>query len=174
MESLAPTNFFFPSLNAILNGASGVLLIWGWWAIKRSGRPASPRDRELHKKVMLVSFAVSVAFLASYLYYHFNYASVRYQGTPMMRAVYLAVLIPHVLLATLNLPFILRTIYLALKGRYTEHARLARWVWPIWTYVSITGVLVYLMLYIWVDPSIAPQPTPSISDLIPKSGEVSK
>jgi len=167
MESLDSTKLFFPTLNAILNGIAGVLLIWGWWAIKQE-------RRDLHKKVMLASFAVSTAFLGFYLYYHFNYPSVRYQGSPGMRTIYLLVLIPHIVLATLNLPFILRALYLALKGRYAEHARLARWVWPIWTYVSVSGVLVYLMLYVWADPSAAPHATPSISDLIPKTGDIRK
>jgi putative membrane protein len=160
MDSLAPTNFFFPTVNSILNGTAGLLLIWGWWAIKQD-------RRDLHKKVMLAAFGVSAAFLASYLYYHFHYASVRYQGSGWIRPVYFFILITHIILATANLPFILRAVFLALKGRYAEHARLARWVWPVWVYVSITGVLVYFMLYIWIDPSLQ-QPSLSIPDLIPR------
>lgn len=160
MESLAPTNFFFPTLNSILNGTAGILLIWGWWAIKKN-------DRELHKKVMLAAFAVSATFLGFYLYYHFNYASVKYQGTGWIRPVYFSILISHIILATANLPLILRALWLALKGRYVEHARLARWVWPIWVYVSITGVIVYLMLYIWVDPSLHERSL-SIPELLPQ------
>ena len=161
MEVPTTPNLFFPTLNAVLNGISGLLLVWGWFAIRKP-------DRELHKKVMLSAFGVSAAFLGFYLYYHFNDPSVRYKGSPTMRSLDVLVLVPHIVLATLNLPFILRTIQLALKGRYQEHARLARWVWPIWTYVSVTGVLVYLMLYVWADPNHAPHSTPSISDLIPK------
>jgi uncharacterized membrane protein YozB (DUF420 family) len=160
MDVAAPTNFVFPTLNALLNATAGILLIWGWWAIKQN-------DRELHKKVMLAAFGVSAAFLASYLYYHFHYASVRYQGEGWIRSLYFFILISHIILATLNLPFILWALALALKGRYEKHARLARWVWPIWVYVSITGVLVYLMLYIWVDPSLA-EPSASIRDLLPQ------
>lgn len=161
MEAAVDTNFVFPTLNAILNGIAGILLVWGWFAIKG-------KNRQKHKKVMLAAFGVSAAFLASYLYYHFNYSSGKYQGTGWMRSLYFFILIPHVILATLNLPFILRIMQLALTGRYTEHARLARWVWPVWVYVSVTGVLVYLMLYIWVDPALAVEPQTFIMERIQK------
>jgi uncharacterized membrane protein YozB (DUF420 family) len=143
MMELGPNqSFFFPTLNAILNGTAGILLLIGFVLILKGKRQA-------HEKVMKAAFGVSAVFLASYLYYHFNYESFRYMGTGWMRTVYFFILISHIVLATLNLPFILRLLYLAHKKRFPEHGRLARWVWPVWMYVSVTGVLVYLMLYIW-------------------------
>jgi uncharacterized membrane protein YozB (DUF420 family) len=142
MIELGPNqSFFFPTVNSILNGTAGILLLIGLVLILKG-------KREAHEKVMKAAFGVSAVFLASYLYYHFNYESVKYTGTGGMRTFYFTILISHIILATLNLPFILRIMFLAHKKRFKEHARLARWVWPVWMYVSVTGVLVYLMLYI--------------------------
>lgn len=131
-----------PAVNASLNAVAAALLLLGRIAIK-SGDPAR------HKKLMLAAFTVSALFLASYLTYHYAKPEpTKYVGAPAMRALYLLVLIPHVILATLNLPFILAALFAAMKGRFETHRRLVRWVWPVWMYVSVTGVLVYLMLYV--------------------------
>jgi putative membrane protein len=142
MELTANHNLFFPTLNACLNALAGILLFAGWIFIKKG-------DRQTHGKIMAAAFGVSAVFLASYLYYHFNYDAVKYQSQGWIRPVYFTILITHIILATLNLPFILRIVFLAYKKRFQEHARMARWVWPVWMYVSITGVLVYMMLYRW-------------------------
>lgn len=142
MTADAPTSAFFPALNASLNALAAVLLLAGYLLIRRGQRAA-------HERVMSAAFTVSAVFLASYLYYHFNYASGRFGGTGPVRTFYFAMLISHVLLATLMVPFILRMLWLAKKARYLEHAKLARKVWPVWMYTSVTGVLVYFMLYHW-------------------------
>lgn len=130
----------FPALNASLNAACAVLLVLGWVLIK-SGRP------EAHRWAMVAAFLCSTVFLACYLWYHFNVGSVRFQKTGPIRTVYFTILLTHTVLATAVLPVILRTLYLAVKGRYEEHRRWARWALPIWLYVSVTGVSVYWMLY---------------------------
>lgn len=129
-----------PAVNAFLNGSAAVLLASGYAAI-RAGR------RGLHKRLMLAAASVSAAFLVSYLLYHWHAGSVRFQGTGRARVLYFAILVSHTVLATLNVPLILRALYLALRGRFEEHRRLARWLWPSWMYVSVTGVVVYVMLY---------------------------
>lgn len=129
-----------PAVNAALNGLATLLLIAGYALIKR-------RRETAHKRVMLAAFGTSVAFLACYLVYHFQVGSVRFAGPPPVRMVYLAILVSHVVLAA-AVPFLaLRTIYLGLRGRRQAHRRLARWTWPIWLYVSLTGVVIYVMLY---------------------------
>jgi uncharacterized membrane protein YozB (DUF420 family) len=130
----------FPSLNASLNAAAAVLLVLGWILI-RSGR------REAHRWVMLAAFACSAIFLACYLYYHYHAGSVRFQKTGPIRTVYFSILLTHTILAVAVLPMILRTLFLAAKGRFEEHRRAARWAFPVWLYVSVTGVTVYWMLY---------------------------
>lgn len=129
-----------PTLNACLNGSAAVLLVWGY-ALIRSGR------REAHKRVMLAAFAVSIAFLISYLIYHAQVGSVRFQGVGAIRTVYLGILLTHTILAAL-VPFLAGiTLYRGLKGDFARHRRIARWTLPIWLYVSVTGVVVYWMLY---------------------------
>lgn len=131
-----------PHLNALLNLSATVLLVTGYWLIKRGREDA-------HRRVMLASFGVSTLFLASYLVYHFQVASVKFPGypAPWIRTFYYCLLASHVVLA-MAVPFLaLTTIYLGLKGRRSAHRRLARWTFPIWLYVSVTGVMVYLMLY---------------------------
>lgn len=130
----------FPHLNAALNASSALLLLTGWALIK-SGR------REAHRRAMLGALACSAAFLACYLYYHFHVGSVRFQKTGPIRAFYLSLLLTHTVLAALVLPMIARTLFLAAKGRFEEHRRAARWTFPVWLYVSVTGVVVYWMLY---------------------------
>ena len=129
-----------PTLNALLNGTSAALLVTGWFLI-RSGR------REAHRKAMTAAFVASVLFLASYLTYHAVVGSVRFPGTGTARAVYLSILLSHTILAAAAGPLALTVFVLARRGRFGTHRRLARWTLPIWLYVSVTGVVVYLMLY---------------------------
>lgn len=129
-----------PGLNACLNGSAAVLLVWGYALIRR-GR------REAHRRVMLAAFGMSVAFLISYLIYHAQVGSVRFEGTGAIRTVYLAILLTHTVLAAF-VPFLAGiTLYRGLKGDFAKHRRIARWTLPIWLYVSVTGVIVYWMLY---------------------------
>ena len=134
-----------PAVNALLNAGATVLLLGGLAAI-RGGQ------RERHRRFMLAAFAASAAFLACYLYYHLAIAKgspTRFRGAGFARGAYLALLGSHTLLAMVNLPMVLRTFWLAHKQRWSSHRRLARWTFPIWLYVSVTGVLVYLTLYHW-------------------------
>jgi putative membrane protein len=131
-----------PNLTVSLNALSTVLLIAGYRAI-RGGK------RELHKRIMLGALASSAAFLTVYLWHHALHGSTRYPFHDWTYTLYLLILIPHIILATLVVPFVLRGVYLAWRERFEKHARLMRYVWPVWLYVSITGVLVYLMLYIF-------------------------
>jgi uncharacterized membrane protein YozB (DUF420 family) len=129
-----------PALNAILNATAAVLLVWGYTLIRR-------RRIEMHRRVMLTAFAVSVAFLISYLTYHFQVGSVRFQKTGTIRTVYLSILLTHTVLAA-AVPFLaILTLRRAWIGSYAKHKAIARWTLPIWLYVSITGVVVYWMLY---------------------------
>jgi uncharacterized membrane protein YozB (DUF420 family) len=129
-----------PTLNAILNSTAAVLLTTGWWLVRR-------RRLEAHRKVMLAAFGVSVVFLISYLIYHAQVGSVRYQGTGAIRTVYFTVLLSHTILAA-AVPFLaVITLSRALRQKWDRHRRIARWTLPIWLYVSVTGVVVYLMLY---------------------------
>ena len=135
-----------PTLNACLNAVAATLLVVGLVLIKR-GR------REAHARVMLAATVVSAVFLVSYLTYHFGVQS-EVGPTPFRRegwvkTAYLLMLLTHVVLATVNLPLILRLLWLAKQERWDRHKRLARFVWPSWFYVSVTGVLVYLCLYHW-------------------------
>jgi putative membrane protein len=145
------TSSFFPALNASLNGLAALLLLWGFVLIKK-GR------REAHEKVMTAAFAVSATFLACYLWYHFHYASNRFGGVGLVRGLYFTMLISHILLATAMVPFILRLLWLGYRGSFSAHARLGRRVWPVWMYTSVTGVLVYFMLYHWF-PGVPVLPT---------------
>lgn len=129
-----------PTLNACLNTLAALLLIRGWILIRR-------RDIEAHKKTMIAAFATSVLFLISYLIYHYNVGSVRFQKTGPIRAVYFTILLTHTVLAAAVAPMALITLYRAWKGNFDKHRRLARITLPVWLYVSVTGVVVYLMLY---------------------------
>lgn len=129
-----------PTLNACLNTTSAILLVRGYLLIRA-------RRIEAHKKTMLAALCVSAAFLASYLVYHYNVGSVRFQGTGAIRAVYLTILLTHTVLATVVAPMALVTVWRAWKGRIEKHRTLARITLPLWLYVSVTGVVVYLMLY---------------------------
>lgn len=127
-------------IDAALNALAFVLIVAGLVAIKRG-------NVELHKKLMLAAVGVSAIFLCCYLTYHLNAEPVKFQGEGAIRPVYFALLISHVVLAAVQVPLILRTVYLGLKDRREQHKKWAKVTTPIWLYVSITGVVVYFMLY---------------------------
>ena len=129
-----------PALNATLNAVSAVFLSTGYLLIRR-GR------RELHKKCMLAALAASTAFLISYVVYHANTGSRPFPGHGPIRIVYFAILVSHVLLAATILPLALTTAARGLRAQYGRHVKVARWTLPIWLYVSVTGVVIYVMLY---------------------------
>ncbi len=137
---LNPT--FFPALNAFLNGSSAVLIGSGLYLIK-SGR------REAHKRMMLAAFVTSTVFLISYLYYHLVLRAgvTHFRGEGLSRPLYFTILISHTILAAVVVPFVLITLYRALKGRFARHKAIAPYTFAIWMYVSVTGVVIYLMLY---------------------------
>jgi len=129
-----------PALNATLNATCAVLLTIGWTLIRR-GRV------DLHKKVMIAAFCTSVAFLVSYLVYHAQVGSVRFTKEGPIRIVYFTILLTHTVLAATIVPMVLMTLSRGLKRQDVRHRALARWTMPLWLYVSVTGVVVYLMLY---------------------------
>jgi uncharacterized membrane protein YozB (DUF420 family) len=131
-----------PALNATLNGLSTVLLAAGFLFIRR-------KQVSHHKLCMLVALGISALFLISYVIYHALHGSTKFIDPGPLRWVYYTILLTHVVLAAAILPMVLITIHRALRGRYDAHRRIARWTWPLWMYVSVTGVLVYLMLYKW-------------------------
>ena len=132
----------FPVIDAALNGTSAALLLTGRWFIARKNVAA-------HRAMMLSALVTSSLFLASYLYYHAHVGSVHFQGTGWSRPLYFAILISHTILAATVLPLVIVTLSRALRGRFPQHRAIARWTFPIWLYVSITGVIVYFMLYRW-------------------------
>ena len=129
-----------PAVNATLNAISAVLLTCGYVMIRR-------RRIETHRRFMLAAFATSALFLTSYLVYHYNIGSKPFPGQGPIRFVYFTILITHVILAAAVLPLALITLNHALRSRFEKHVPIARWTLPIWLYVSVTGVVVYLMLY---------------------------
>jgi uncharacterized membrane protein YozB (DUF420 family) len=129
-----------PGLNALLNTTSALLLAAGY-GLARAGR------REAHRRVMLAALATSALFLTSYLVYHAQVGSVRYTGRGALRVVYFTVLLSHTFLAAAIVPLVAVTLARALRGRIDDHRRVARYTLPLWAYVSVTGVAVYLMLY---------------------------
>jgi uncharacterized membrane protein YozB (DUF420 family) len=128
------------TVNAGLNATAAVLIGTGFYFIKRKNIAA-------HKACMIAAMIVSAVFLTSYLIYHYNVGSVRFTKTGWIRNVYFPLLLTHTVLAAVVLPMVLRTFYLGTKGRFSNHVRIARWTFPVWMYVSVTGVIVYLMLY---------------------------
>jgi uncharacterized membrane protein YozB (DUF420 family) len=130
----------YPAINATLNGTSAVLLLAGRWQIKR-GRMAA------HRAFMLTAVGTSTLFLISYLYYHWHVGSVHFQGQGWSRPVYFSILISHTILAATIVPLVIITLSRALRERFDQHCAIARWTFPLWLYVSVTGVIVYLMLY---------------------------
>lgn len=140
---LVPARYaVFPVINASLNGTSAVLLLAGRWWVSQ-GRIAA------HRAAMITAVVTSGLFLTSYLYYHAHVGSVRFQGTGWSRPLYFAILISHVVLAAVIVPLVIITLTRALRERFDQHRAMARWTFPLWLYVSVTGVLVYFMLYHW-------------------------
>jgi len=132
----------FPEINAGLNGTAFLLLTTGFILIKQKKIAA-------HRAVMLTAFTVSVVFLISYVAGKIVNGLTLFDGHGVWRAVYFTILISHTILAIIIVPLILRTLYLALKGDYLRHRAWAKWTFPLWYYVSITGVIVYFMLFQW-------------------------
>ena len=130
-----------PAVNATLNGLSAVFLTLGFIFIKRGNKLA-------HRNCMVAAFSTSVIFLACYLTYHFLVKSVtRFVEPAWFRPIYLTILLTHTILATAVVPLVLMTLSRAVKQRFELHKKIARWTWPIWMYVSVTGVVIYLLLY---------------------------
>ena len=129
-----------PAVNAALNGTSAVLLASGYLAIHR-------RRVRVHRACMVAAFITSIVFLASYLTYHLQVGTTRFPGTGWSRPVYFTILGTHTFLAACIPPLAVATLTLALRGSFVRHARLARWTLPAWFYVSVTGVVIYVMLY---------------------------
>jgi uncharacterized membrane protein YozB (DUF420 family) len=130
-----------PAVNATLNATSAVLLVLAYRAIKVR------RDVERHRALMLAAAVVSLLFLISYLTYHAQVGSVRFLGRGPARTVYFSILISHTILAAAIVPLVLRSLYLGLRRQDLRHRRIARWTFPLWLYVSVTGVVIYAMLY---------------------------
>jgi uncharacterized membrane protein YozB (DUF420 family) len=132
----------FPAINATLNGASAVLLLVGRALIKQ-------RKIALHRAVMIAAICTSSLFLICYLYYHYHVGSVHFQGQGWSRPVYFTILTTHTTLAAVIVPMVIITLRRGLAARYPQHRALARWTFPLWLYVSVTGVVIYFMLYHW-------------------------
>jgi uncharacterized membrane protein YozB (DUF420 family) len=130
----------FPKINATLNACSAALLMMGHTLIHRKKIAA-------HRAVMITAFVSSSIFLASYLYYHAHVGSVHFRGTGWSRPLYFTILTSHTILATAIVPLVLITLARGLRGNYERHRAIARWTYPLWLYVSVTGVVIYLMLY---------------------------
>ena len=129
-----------PALNATLNGLAALFLLLGFRAVRRG-------DIERHRRWMLAAAATSTVFLVSYVSYHLRVGSVRFTGQGPVRSLYFAILLSHTILAVVTVPLVVRTLYLGLRRRDDRHRRIARWTLPVWLYVSVTGVVVYWMLY---------------------------
>jgi len=129
-----------PTVNATLNATAAILLLTGYSLIRR-------KRIQAHKRVMLTAFGVSIAFLICYVVYHAQVGSVPYQKTGFLRTIYFSILITHTTLAATVPVLAIITLRRALRGDYQRHRKIARWTFPIWLYVSVTGVIVYLMLY---------------------------
>ena len=133
---------FLPTLNAMLNATSGILLTIGFIFIRR-------RRVQAHRACMIAALVSSSLFLISYLTYHYHAGTTRFAGTGAARVIYFVILTTHTILAALIVPFVLVTVTRALRGQFARHLRVARWTLPMWLYVSVTGVIVYFMLYHW-------------------------
>jgi len=133
---------FFPALNATLNGTSAALLLTGRVLIAK-------RRVVAHRTCMIAAVVASALFLACYLFFHYKVGNILFLGQGWARPVYFTILISHVTLAMVIVPMAIITLTRGLGGRYPQHRAIARWTWPLWMYVSITGVLVYFMLYQW-------------------------
>ncbi|CAN5403615.1 DUF420 domain-containing protein [soil metagenome] len=135
-----------PLINASLNALTTVFILAGWWFISRNRIPQ-------HITCMVAAIITSGVFLSCYLYYHLNtHILTRFGGPASLKPLYLAILIPHIILAFAVPPLVIMAVIPALRQRFDRHRRIVRWTLPIWLYVSVTGVLVYLMLYQWFTP----------------------
>lgn len=139
---IPPQLAYFPVLNASLNGTSAVLLLTGHVLI-------SQRRVVAHRICMIAAVVASALFLACYLFFHYQAGNIRFLGQGWARPVYFAILISHVTLAIVIVPLAIVTLTRGLKAKYGPHRAIARWTWPLWMYVSVTGVIVYFMLYRW-------------------------
>jgi len=129
-----------PTVNAFLNATAAVLLVWGYTLIRR-------KQIQIHRKVMTTAFVTSCLFLVCYIVYHVQVGSVKFPGTGAIRTIYLTILGTHTVLAATVPVLAIITLRRGLAARYDKHRRIARWTLPIWLYVSVTGVVVYVMLY---------------------------
>jgi putative membrane protein len=129
-----------PAINAMLNGTSALLLVAGYIAIRK-------RRVTVHRALMLSALGASVLFLVSYLFYHYRAGTTRFTGEGLARLIYFIVLTSHTILAALIVPLVVVTLYLAVRESFPRHRRIARWTFPLWLYVSVTGIVVYVMLY---------------------------
>lgn len=150
MHPPAPWVYHLPAINALLNGASAIFLLIGYTMI-RSGKIFA------HRVCMITAFSCSTIFLAGYLYYHFTIGLVRFGGQGWIRSVYFTILTTHTILAIVIVPLVLITLTRALRSQFPRHRAIARWTFPLWLYVSITGVIVYWLLYRLCTP-IMPAP----------------
>lgn len=130
---------FLPALNAACNALTTILIVLGLAAIGRG-------DREAHRRRMLSAFATSTLFLVGYIVYHALHGETKFPGQGFVRPVYFSILISHIVLSAVALPMILTTFWFALSNQFVRHVKLARWTYPIWLYVSVTGVVIYFML----------------------------
>lgn len=131
----------FPKINASLNGLSALFLLLGFIFVKN-------KNILFHRISMGLASLTSVLFLACYLYYHAYAGHVKFSGMGWVRPVYFSILLSHTILAIVILPMVLRTLYFALTQKFDRHAKIARWTWPLWMYVSVTGVIIYFMVYV--------------------------
>ena len=136
-----------PSVNAFLNGLSAVWLLLGFYSIRRG-------NIQVHRTFMVMALVTSIAFLTTYLIYHFHAGSTRFQSEGFVRVFYFIILISHTVLAVVIVPMVIVTLVRALRGRYDRHRQIARITLPLWLYVSVTGVAIYLMLY-HLDPALS-------------------
>lgn len=153
-----------PKLYTIFNGCALFHITLGLVLIKAATRNAASGDsqklliaaglRKGHIVSMIIALLFSAAFLGCYLYYHYNAGHVKFAGTGITRPIYFAILFTHIPLAVLNLPMIIMTVIPAVRNRFDKHRRAAKWTVPIWLYVSVTGIIVYLMCYVWYGPPI--------------------
>ena len=140
VSATVPSMSFLPTLNALLNSTAAILLLFGFVNIKR-------KNRLVHKRFMIAALITSLLFLISYSYYHSHVGSTPYPHYNWSRPLYFSILLPHISGAALQTPFIVLLVWYAFKHRFERHKKLARWVWPVWMFVSVSGVIVYLMLY---------------------------
>ncbi|MCB1275428.1 DUF420 domain-containing protein [Prosthecobacter sp.] len=153
-----------PKLYTIFNGCALFHITLGLVLIKAAGRQAASGDsqklliaaglRKGHIVSMIIALLFSTAFLGCYLYYHYHAGHVKFAGTGMTRPIYFTILFTHIPLAVLSLPMIIMTVVPALRQRFDKHRRMAKWTVPVWLYVSVTGIIVYLMCYVWYGPPI--------------------